>query len=131
MTASELTSRKTILMCTGQTADGAAPALEPDAPLSQSQRDLRELQVARKALVKDKTQPMNRLQTLILAFTLKQAKARLTLILRQLSDIEAKINASIAQDDATAHKRQILTSIPGIGRYYRSHPDLDAPKPAP
>ena len=36
---------------------GVALALEPDAPLSQSQRDLKELQVARMALVKDKTQP--------------------------------------------------------------------------
>jgi len=94
---------------------GVALALEPDAPLSQSQRDLKELQIARMALVKDKTRLKNRLQTLILAFTLKQAKARLTLILRQLSDIEAEINACIAQDGATAHKRQILTSIPGIG----------------
>jgi len=95
--------------------DARMLALEPDAPLSQSQRDLKELQVARMALVKDKTRLKNRLQTLILAFTLKQAKARLTLILRQLSDIEAEINACIAQDGATAHKRQILTSIPGIG----------------
>ena len=73
------------------------------------------------ALVKDKTRLKNRLQTRAQAFTLKQAKARLTLISCQLSDTDTdtdtdtEINASIAQDSATAHKRQILTSIPGIG----------------
>jgi len=39
----------------------------------------------------------------------------LTLIVRQLREIEAEINACIAQDNPTAHKRPILTSIPGIG----------------
>ena len=94
---------------------GAALALEPDVPLPQSQRDLKELQVARMAWVKDKTRLKNRLQTLTLAFPLKQANARLTLISRKLRDIEAEISACIAQDDLTAHKHQILTSIPGIG----------------
>ena len=94
---------------------GAALVLEPDVPLPQSQRDLKELQIARTALVKDQTRLKNRLQSLTLAFALKQAKARLTLVLRQLRDIEAEINACITQDDATARKRQILRSIPGIG----------------
>ena len=90
-------------------------ALAPDKPASQNQRDLKELQIARTALVKDRTRLKNRLQTLTLAFAIKQAKARLTLVSRQLRDIEAEINACITQDDATAHKRQILRSIPGIG----------------
>ena len=94
---------------------GMAFALAPDKPASQNQRDLKELQIARTALVKDRTRLKNRLQTLTLAFAIKQAKARLTLVSRQLRDIEAEINACITQDDATAHKRQILRSIPGIG----------------
>ena len=94
---------------------GAALALEPDAPLPQSQRDLKELQVARTALVKDRTRLKNRLQALTLAFAINQAKTRLTLVSRQLRDIEAEINARMTQDEATDHKRQILRSIPGIG----------------
>jgi len=35
--------------------------------------------------------------------------------LRQLRDTDAEISTCIAQDKATAHKRQILTSIPGVG----------------
>lgn len=94
---------------------GAALALEPDRPMSQNLRDLKELQVARTALVKDKTRLKNRLQTLTLAFAVRQAKARLTLVSRQLRDIDAEISTCIAQDEAIAHKRQILTSIPGVG----------------
>ena len=94
---------------------GAALVLEPDVPLPQSQRDLKEMQVARMALVKDKTRLKNRLQTLTRAFALRQAKARLALISRQLRDIDAEISTCIAQDGATAHKRSILRSIPGIG----------------
>jgi len=94
---------------------GAALALEPDRPMSQNLRDLKELQVSRTALVKDKTRLKNRLQTLALAFAVRQAKARLTLVSRQLRDIDAEISTCIAQDEAIAHKRQILTSIPGVG----------------
>ena len=94
---------------------GAAFGLVADRPIDQNQRDLKELQIARTALVKDRTRLKNRLQTLTLAFAIKQAKARLTLVSRQLRDIEAEINACITQDDATARKRQILRSIPGIG----------------
>ena len=94
---------------------GAAFALEPDPPMSQNLRDLKELRIARMALVKDRTRLKNRLQTLKLAFAIRQAKARLALVSRQLRDIDAEISACIAQDDATAHKRTILRSIPGIG----------------
>lgn len=94
---------------------GAALTLEPDAPVSQNLRDLKELQIARMALVKDRTRLKNRMQTLTLAFAIRQAKARLALVDRQLSDIDAEISTCMAQDEATAHKRTILTSIPGIG----------------
>ena len=94
---------------------GAAFTLEPDAPMSQNLRDLKELRIARTALVKDRTRLKNRLHTLTLAFAVKQAKARLALVSRQLRDIDVEIAARIAQDQPTAHKRSILRSIPGIG----------------
>jgi len=80
---------------------GAAPALEPDVPLPQSRRDIWELKVARRALVKDKTWPKNRLQTPTLASTLKQANARLTLILRKLIELA---NTLIKTDREWARK---------------------------
>ena len=83
--------------------------------MSRNLRDLNELRIARMALIKDRTRLRNRLQTLMLAFALKQAKARLTLVSRQLRAIDAEISACIARDDATAHKRAILRRVPGIG----------------
>ena len=53
---------------------GAARALEPDRSVSQNMRYLKELQVSRTALVKDRTRLKNRLQTLTLAFAVRQAK---------------------------------------------------------
>lgn len=94
---------------------GAALTLVPDTPTPQNLRDLRELQIARMALLKDRTRLKNRLQALTLTFAIKQAKVRLTLVDRQISDIDAEISTCMAQDKATADKRQILTSIPGIG----------------
>ena len=102
---------------------GAALKLEPDRPASQNQRDLKELQIARTALVKDRTRLKNRLQTLTLAFAIKQAKARLTLVLRQLRAIEAETGAAIEAQQATARARAILTSIPWHRlRHGRCHP---------
>ena len=94
---------------------GAAFALEPDTPMSQNLRDLKELRIARTALVKDRTRLKNRLQTLTLAFAVRQAKARLALVSRQLRDIDAEISACIAHDQPTARQHAILRSIPGIG----------------
>ena len=51
---------------------GVAFALEPDAPMSQNLRDLKELRIARMALVKDRTRLKNRLQTPTLAFAVRQ-----------------------------------------------------------
>ena len=67
------------------------------------------------ALIKDRTRLRNRLQTLTPAFAVRQAKARLALVSRQLRAIDAEISACIARDDATAHKRAILRRVPGIG----------------
>ena len=96
-------------------AMGAAFKLEPDAPVSQNQRDLKELQIARQALVKDRTRLMNRLKTQNLAFTRQQTTLRLRQITRQFTEIDAEIGARIDAQQATAKAYAILTSIPGIG----------------
>jgi transposase len=94
---------------------GAALALEPDPPLSQDMRDLKELQVERLALVRDRTRLLTRLKTLTLRFALSQARARLSLIEGQLKDMTAMITTLITQQRATARAHAILCSIPGLG----------------
>jgi len=92
---------------------GAAFDLEPDRPARIDQHELKELQVARMALVKDRTRLLNRLKTQNLALTRCQTKARLAQVERQMDTIEAEIEARLRQDRARA--LDILHSIPGIG----------------
>ena len=56
-------------------AMGAAFALEPDRPVPDNQHELKELQVQRSALVKDRTRLLNRLKTQTLALTRRQTKS--------------------------------------------------------
>lgn len=94
---------------------GAALGLEPDDPVSENLRDLRDLQTARVALIKERGRLRNR--RLILTDTLlkRHSKARLALLERQLAELDAEIARRIAKDERTARKRDILGSIPGIG----------------
>ena len=61
---------------------GAAFDLEPSAPMSQNLRDLKEMQVARVALITDRTRLLNRLKTQTLAITKRHTTACLTQIAR-------------------------------------------------
>ena len=94
---------------------GSALDLVPDAPVAEDQRDLKELQIARTALIKDSTRLRNRLKTQTLAFTRRQTKARLAQIERQLAALQGEMAKLI---NVCPHRRQahaILRSIPGIG----------------
>lgn len=94
-------------------AMGAAFDLQPDRPMHKNQHDLKELQVERTALVKDRTRLKNRLRTQTLALTRRHTKARLAQAERQLAAIEAEIEARLRQDRAGQLDR--LLSVPGIG----------------
>lgn len=94
---------------------GTALSLEPDAPISEKLRDLRDLQVARTALVKERTRLKNRNKVQINAVLNRQTKARLKLIERQIAELDAEISQNIAEDKSTARKREILCSMPGLG----------------
>ncbi len=94
---------------------GAALDLQPDPPLSEDMRELKELEVERLALVRDRTRLRTRLQTLTLAFALRQARARLSLIERQMKALTALIVARIARHEKTRRAHAILCSIPGLG----------------
>ncbi len=92
---------------------GEAFALAPDQPTDKNQHELKELQVERTALVKDRTRCLNRIKTQTLSLTKRQSKARLALIERQLAAIDAAIQARLGEHKA--RPLDILTSIPGIG----------------
>lgn len=92
---------------------GRAFSLAPDIPTPKEQRDLKELQISRSALIKDRTRLKNRLQTQTLALTRRQTKARLAQIDRHLKDIDAEIEARLKK--TRPRSLDILTSIPGIG----------------
>ena len=94
-------------------AMGAALDMEPGPVHNEDQYGLKELQIERTALIKDRTRLKNRLQTQTLAITRRQTKARLTQIERQLKAIEGEIELRLEQSKARAFN--ILKSIPGIG----------------
>lgn len=94
---------------------GAALKLEPDAPISDNHLVLRDLQVARTALVKERTRLRNRGHVQVNLVLKRQIKARLTLVERQLAELNAEITRHIASDEALQRKREILCSVPGLG----------------
>jgi len=95
---------------------GAAFRLEPDKPQDGNQRALKELQLARIALVKDQTRLRNRLKTQVLTFTRRQTKLRLSQVARQLGALNGEIETRLSKAPDTARALEILRSITGIGQ---------------
>ena len=93
---------------------GAALCLEPCAALSQSLSDLKQMIVAREALIKDRTAAKNRAKTMTIAILKRQNADRLEQIERQLVALDAEIKAQIAAEPDLAERHAILQSIPGI-----------------
>ena len=94
---------------------GAALDLVPDKPAGEDEKDLKELQVARTALVKDRTRLKNRLKTQTLAITRRQTNARLAQIERQLNALQDEIASLLKASPKRATAYAILQSIRGIG----------------
>ena len=94
---------------------GAALELVPQAPMTEILRELKELQIARQALIKDRTRLANRIKTQKVAFAVKQGKARMAPIKRQLRDIDIEIRVRIGAEKPLARAFEILRSIPGLG----------------
>ena len=94
---------------------GAAFDLAPQAPCSKEARILRDLNVARAGLIKDRTRLLNRAQTHDIAVLKRQTKARLAHVERQIAELDAEIAGLIEAQETTARSRDILCSIPGIG----------------
>jgi transposase len=75
---------------------------------------LKDLHLAREALVKDRTAARNRARMITLALLRTHNAARLRQIDQQLAAIDAAIAAQIGADPALAARMAILISIPGI-----------------
>ncbi len=95
---------------------GTALDLVPDAPADKNQPALKELQIARMALIKERTRLLNRSKTQTLAILKRQSKARLGQIKRQLAELEDALLELARQCPKRSRAFDILCSIPGLGR---------------
>ncbi len=94
---------------------GAMLDLKASPLRDEPMNDLREVHVARSALIKDQTACRNRLcgarNTLVKA----QLKTRMRQIAKQLAQLDAELKKRICEDAKLARQFEILRSIPGIG----------------
>ena len=93
-----------------------AAMLEPPVrPVISARLDeMKELHVARRALVKDRTAACNRDHTRRAALLKRQAAQRLAQIERQIAAIDTALRALLAADPALKTRFDILVSIPGV-----------------
>lgn len=77
--------------------------------------EMKELHVARRALVKDRTAALNRGHTRRVALLKRQAARRLAQIERQIAAVDTALRALLAADPALKTRFDILVSIPGVG----------------
>jgi transposase len=86
----------------------------PQAPRPVVFAELHELQLARTALLRERTAATNRAGRLTLALLKRQHATRLRQIERALAELDAAIAGLVASDEALARKAAILCSIPGV-----------------
>lgn len=93
---------------------GALLEPEPRPAASELLEKLRELHLARRALVKDRTAARNRQKLIGLPLLKRQNTARMKQIETQLAAIDRELEALIASEPELARRFDILRSIPGI-----------------
>ena len=93
---------------------GAMLELEARPARSELLLELKELYVAREALVKDRTAAKNRGKALTLSLLKRQNAQRLEQIDRQIATVEAAILQIVEADASLADRFAILISIPGV-----------------
>lgn len=94
---------------------GAVLDLEGRPAKTETMHDLREMGVARQALVKDRIAATNREQIALNPVVKRQLRARLKQIATQLKEIDTAIATAVDADPGLVRHREILASIPGIG----------------
>ena len=93
---------------------GALLELQARPAPSEILLELKELYVAREALVKDRTAAKNRGKVLTLPLLKRQNAQRLEQINRQIATVEAAILHIVEADPGLSDRFAILTSIPGV-----------------
>src|SRR5580658_8902160 len=83
-------------------------------PRSEIILELKELHLAREALVKDRTAAKNRGKVLVLALLKRHNAQRLDQIERQIAAVEAAMRDIVNADPDLSQRFAILTSIPGV-----------------
>ena len=94
---------------------GQALALEPRPIVSQAIEEMKELLVARDALVKDRIAALNRQKNVLSPLIKHQLVARLRQIEAQIEAIDKQCKKSRSADSDLKERFDILTSIPGVG----------------
>lgn len=95
---------------------GVSLDLAPDRPAGKDHHALKELQIARMALVKERTRLLNRSKTQTLAILKRQSRARLGQIKRQLAGLDKALPDLLRQCPKRARAFDILCSVPGLGQ---------------
>ena len=90
--------------------------LRPRPCVSQTIAELKELYLARAALIKDRTAAKNRAKSITLALLEKQNKKRLAEIDLKIEEIDAAIEKLVLDDAPLARRFEILLSIPGVSK---------------
>ncbi|WP_204602209.1 transposase [Paremcibacter congregatus] len=91
-------------------------SMKPQVLASREQRDLKKLQIARQALIKDRTRALNRQKSLTLTILKRQAKVRLTQLKNQLDQVDEAINELLQNTPETARAHDMICSIPGLSK---------------
>ncbi len=95
---------------------GAALQPPQTSPADGSLAELKDLHLARRALIKDRTAARNRQAAARLALIKRQLTQRLKQIDRQIQAIDTAIEQQIRNDASQRRRREILISIPGISK---------------
>lgn len=95
---------------------GSLLDLKVDNPKSETLHNLKGMETARQALIKDRTAARARLATAAHPMLKKQATLRLRQVERDIAQVDAAVEAIIVADETLSQKANILTSIPGIAK---------------
>jgi len=95
---------------------GALLEMKADEPTRKIIRDIKDMETARQALIRDRTAAKARLGVATLPLLRRQASLRLRQIERNLAEVDAAIETTIRADTEFSRKADILTSIPGIAK---------------
>lgn len=107
---------------------GATLTLDPTPVRDKGMHEIKELHVARAALIKDRTACRNRLGTARNRIVISQLKARQRQIDKQIAQIDAELVRLIKTDPELARRYEILMSIRGIGPVAAAAMIVDMPE---